>query len=448
MTADRFEKPESKLVELKEELPQKNQIIKTCVAFANGAGGDLIIGVEDQTLKIKGISNETQEKLLNEITHSIIDSTSPSILPEIFFQKKGNHTIGVIRIYSGMKPPYFLKKEGLPKGVYIRVGASNRRASEEHLEELSRQRQKISYDEEPSNYEINKLNKQLVLEAYEKKLNSTQMLNEKILVRNVRSPNSYWITRAGILFFCDQPDLEIPESIIIISQFKGNKGREIIRTQELSGPIPQILGDSLQLLTLWMENQFSITKTGQLKGDLPVPIEALREAIVNALVHRKYSIPGAIKIALYENRLEIFSPGSFPGMISIDHLGDGTSYLRNPLIAKFARRMRLVEKMGSGIKLIFDSCREAQIKKPLYQEDGDFVKIIFSFEKQKQIEQPIDDFIRNLANKNKVIRIREIVKLLEISRNTATRKMNKLVKQKEFIRIGKGAGTYYVPVKK
>ncbi len=78
-----------------------------------------------------------------------------------------------------------------------------------------------------------------------------------------------------------------------------------------------------------------------------IPQIAIREAIINALVHRKYSIPGAIKIALYDDRLEIFSPGNFPGLVDVNNLGDGTTYLRNPHLVMLARKMKLVEKLGS-----------------------------------------------------------------------------------------------------
>ncbi len=94
----------------------------------------------------------------------------------------------------------------------------------------------------------------------------------------------------------------------------------------------------------------------------------MREAVMNALIHRKYTIPGATKIALYADRLEIFSPGGFPGLVSVSNLGDGTTYLRNHVVANIARKMKLVEKIGSGIRLIFDSCRDAGLKRPRYEK--------------------------------------------------------------------------------
>lgn len=155
-----------------------------------------------------------------------------------------------------------------------------------------------------------------------------------------------FIYSGNFIFFSKSPELVIPEAIVICTQFKGTKGRNIIRSQEITGPIPQLVEKSLNLVISWLETNLEISKSGQLQGTTPVPDIALREAIINAVIHRKYFIQGATKIAIYENRIEIFSPGEFPGLVSIDNLGDGTTFLRNPALAKLARKSKLVEKLG------------------------------------------------------------------------------------------------------
>ena len=145
--------------------------------------------------------------------------------------------------------------------------------------------------------------------------------------------------------------------------------------------------------------------------------------------------------AFDEDRLEIFSPGSFPGLISVENLGDGTTFLRNPTVAMLARRYKLVEKLGSGIRLIFDSCAKAGLRKPTYSEDGDFVKLTFFFE--YELEEKLDDTqkIIKLGQQMKELRIKDILERVDISRNTATRKINALIEKGIFERKGKGAGT-------
>ncbi len=119
----------------------------------------------------------------------------------------------------------------------------------------------------------------------------------------------------------------------------------------------------------FIEKNYRLQKT-KLSADSPVPEVALREAIVNALVHRKYSLACSVKIAVYDNRVEIFSPGCFPSTISPQNIGDGSTFLRNPLLAKFARKLKLIEKLGSGIPTMISSCKEAGIKPPEFSENG------------------------------------------------------------------------------
>ena len=97
------------------------------------------------------------------------------------------------------------------------------------------------------------------------------------------------------------------------------------------------------------------------------------------LLHRKYWVLGAVKIALYDNRLEIFNPGNFPGLVDTNNLGDGTTYLRNPNLVRIARRFGIIEKLGTGIKLILESCKKADLKAPEFIEGADSVKIVFHF---------------------------------------------------------------------
>ncbi|OGT98659.1 MAG: hypothetical protein A2298_04850 [Gammaproteobacteria bacterium RIFOXYB2_FULL_38_6] len=269
------------------------------------------------------------------------------------------------------------------------------------------------------------------------------MLADKLITHAVTHQNHYLPTVAGTLLFCKNPEDFIPESVIICTRFEGTTGRNIIQTEEVTGNLEKQADVSFKLIKAWLSKNYTLHAM-KLKSQLPVPSEALREAIINALIHRKYSIPGAIKIALYDNRLEIFSPGCFPGLVDINKLGDGTTYLRNPTLARIAHKMGLVEKLGSGIRLIFDSCRKMNLKKPIYSEEGDFVKITFYFQHEKNAHQSDEENILKLIRIKKEITVREVMRQLNISRNTVTRKMNRLLKQNKILRIGNGPSTYFI----
>ncbi len=433
---------ESKILEFKETIPAFKKLVKTCIAFANGAGGEIVIGVEDKTRSIVGITERDRDRLYEDFPNSLYDSVSPVLIPQIYEKNIGEKQMIIIKIYPGTIKPYFLKQEGIPNGVFIRVGTSTRKANDEIVEDLSREQRRITYDEESSGIPATVLSDKLLEKFYGNDLSERRLLADKVLVRNTASSNEFNVTVGGILMFCDFPEEYIPESMIICTRFSGKKGRSIIQSVDLQGPIPSLADSAYSLVSEWLEREYSLRGL-RLKGSMLIPGEALREAIVNALVHRKYSIPGAIKIGLFEDRLEIFSPGSFPGMISLYNLGDGTTFLRNIVIAKIARKMRLIEKLGTGIRLIFDSCKKAGLKAPEYNEDGDFVKINFFFQQAAALEPMSTNSILSILEKDEILRPRDLVNRFDISRSTISRKLNQLVKEGILERTGKGAGVFY-----
>lgn len=182
----------------------------------------------------------------------------------------------------------------------------------------------------------------------------------------------------------------------------------------------------------------------KLVGTAIIPEVALREAIVNALLHRKYSIPGSVKIALYDNRLEIFSPGNFPGLVDMNNLGDGTTYLRNPNLARNARRFGIIEKLGTGIRLILESCKKAGLKKPEFIEGADSVKVIFHFLPDEEKFSLEEDKLLALFNMREEVKVEDVQTYLNVSRNTATRRLTQLLENGHIKRIGKGPAVRYV----
>lgn len=132
---DQIKNGESKTLELKEKLPDNKSIAKTVIAFANTAGGKIIVGINDK-LKITGVEANNVYSLKDKIAFVIFDSSSPDILPEIYTININGKLLLVIEIFRGNLMPYFLKSEGKSDGVYIRVGATNRKASPQIIEEL------------------------------------------------------------------------------------------------------------------------------------------------------------------------------------------------------------------------------------------------------------------------------------------------------------------------
>lgn len=442
----KFQYPEreSKLLEFKEKISSFPNLLKTCVAFANGIGGRIIVGVKDNNREIVGIDETTRNRIYDEFPNSLYDATSPGLLAEIYEKRFDDVSVIIIEIPSSIKKPVFVKSEGTPKGVYLRAGSNTRRASDEYIQELIRENKRLHYDEEIVQEKIEILSERKIKQVYGK-FNLEQLVAEKVVSQSSVNLEKYYPTITGILMFSETPHLYIPEASIQCTRFGGTEGRNIIQTEEIQGSLEKQLDLSFNLINSWIGRDYRLLKT-TLKGRKLVPEQALREAIANALIHKKYWIPGSIKIALYDNRLEIYNPGNFPGLFNVKNLGDGTTYLRNPSLARVARRFGIVEKLGTGIKLILESCHKAGIRNPEFVEGADSVKVIFNFlplEDKKSTD--MEKLLALFRMKNEV-KVEDVEKYLNVSRNTATRKLNQLIKLDKIKRLGKGPAVIYMPL--
>jgi len=432
---------ESKALEFKSQLPKFINLIKTCVAFANGAGGQIIIGIDDKSRGVIGVDEKTRDRIYNEFPNSLYDATTPGLLAEIHEKRFNDESVIIIEIPFSFRKPVYVKSEGPIAGVYLRAGSNTRKANEEYIEELVREDKRISFDEETIHADLDILSPSLLKNIYHV-YDTGRLVTEKLIARAATHSKKH-PTVTGVLTFCETPHLYIPEAIVQCSRFSGVDGRDIVQSEEIYGNLAKQAQVSFELIRSWLLREYQLFGIS-LKGKTIIPEVALREAIINALIHRKYWIAGATKIALYDNRLEIFNPGNFPGLFDINDLGDGTTYLRNPNLAKIGRRFGLIEKLGTGIRVIMDSCRHAGLRKPEYIEGADSVKIIFYFMPAEDASTSYDEKLLALFNMHNEVKLRDVEMYLNVSRNTATRKLNPLIKAGKIVRIGKGPAVKYL----
>jgi ATP-dependent DNA helicase RecG len=437
-----YSERESKSLEFKSQLPHFHNLTKTCVAFANGMGGKIIIGVDDKTRQVIGVNDVTRNRVYDEFPNSIYDATSPGLLVEIYEKRFNDLSVLIIEVPSSIKKPVFIKSEGTPNGIYLRAGSNTRKASQEYVEELMRENKRMYFDEEIIHADVNILSKNLLGTIF-KRASAQRLITEKIISPSTVQGKKYFPTIAGVLAFCETPEEYIPEAIVYCTKFRGVDGRTIVQSEEISGCLENQIETSFELIKSWLMREYKLLGA-KLKGETIVPEVAVREAIINAVIHRKYWIAGATKIALYDNRLEIFSPGNFPGLFDLSHLGDGTTYLRNPNLARIARRFGIIEKLGTGIRLILESCQKAGIKEPEFIEGADSVKVIFNFLPAEKHLLLGDEKLLALFKIYHEIKLPEVEQYLKVSRNTATRKLNALIKLGKIYREGKGPSVRYI----
>lgn len=442
----KYPETESSVLELKREIPKYDQIIKTIIGFSNQHGGKLIVGVANNG-EIVGISEEEAVVAMESLSKSIYEASTPAILPLVYIQRIGEKTLLIIEVSSGGNKPYYRKSEGLEKGTYIRLGPNTLRANIELIEELKWQARGKSYDTLPiyqtSELDLNEKEiKHFIQERKERKKEkiTRELLSSYYLICSEHS--STYATIAGILLFGKQPQHFLSEAFIICTHFKGKEGREAIATIDCTGTLFDQFQTAFNFIVSRLSRSFSI-KGAKRQELLEIPEEAIRESLLNAIAHRNYHIPSSIKVAIYDNRIEIFSPGSFPAPLNLENLKLGISYIRNIAICKALREAGYIEKLGSGLPTIFKSYEERKLKEPAVIEGENFIKYILPREHAENT--PVDtDSIFDLFNTATKITISDVIQHLRISRTSAGRKLDELIQQGKIEKVGKGRGCSYI----
>lgn len=448
MNIYRYPGEESALLEFKREVPKKEQIIKTIIGFCNQKGGKLILGVEDDRTVV-GLPEDQINKLLESLDHSIYEACYPPIIPLISTQLFGDKTVLIIAVSSGMSKPYFRKSEGMEKGTYVRVGRSTVHATPAMIEELKWQSHRIDFEKLPVyNAPLSTLDNQLIQDFLDNRKNQASAKVTQDVLRSyslaVEEHSELFPTYAGILNFGKSPQLYLSEAMIIVSHFRGIEGRDAIASIDCEGTLLNQFQQAHHFVLTRLSRSFSIT--GIVRDErLEIPEVAFREALLNLLIHRNYHIPAPSKISIYDNRLELFSPGNFSGPIEQDQLLKGLTYLRNPAICKIFREMGLVEKMGTGFINIFKSYEAWGLEKPQIIEGANFIKCILprgSTQAPSTKIQTEDDILTLFYSQNEIT-AQDVVNKFSISRATAQRWLNSLIKKHLIERIGRTRNLRY-----
>ncbi|MBA2728662.1 MAG: putative DNA binding domain-containing protein [Parachlamydiaceae bacterium] len=444
----RYPASESSLMEFKREVPKNDQIIKTIIGFCNQKGGKLILGI-DNDRTIVGIREDQIDKLLESLDHSIYEACYPPIIPLISTQVFGEKTILIISVSSGMSKPYFRKSEGIEKGTYIRVGRSTVRANPAMIEELKWQSHRIDFEKLPVyNAPISTLDNQLIQTFLDNRKNQASAKVTQDVMRSysllVEEHSELFPTNAGILNFGKSPQFYLSEAMIIVSHFRGVEGRDAIASIDCEGTLLNQFQQAHHFVLSRLSKSFSIK--GVIRDEkLEIPEVAFREALINLLVHRNYHIQAPSKISIYDDRLELFSPGDFSGPIELDQLLKGLTYLRNPSICKIFREMGLVEKMGTGFLNIFKSYEIWGLEKPQIIEGANFIKCILprrSSQPTSEKEQTEEGILALFYSQNEITN-QDVVNRFSISRATAQRWLNSLIEKRLIERTGKTRNLRY-----
>lgn len=358
---------ESKTLEFKENAYSKERLLASIIALANTSGGKIIIGVQDKTKNIVGIRNPyTEEERLASL---ICDSIAPFLLPTIEILPWRDTHILIIDVPLSALRPHYLASKGLEKSTYVRVGSTNRLADIYLIESLKRSVSAHSYDEEAYlRAEVDDLDKQTIEEAFRlfrSPLETRDLLSLGILTK---SHGNTCPTIGGLLFFGIEKERFFPDAWIQAGCFQGFNKSVILDSQTIQTHFHEIVNQSLNFIRRNLRVGLRIEDVAH-EEYWEIPRIALRETILNALIHTDYGLQGApLRISIFDDRIEIENPGLLPYGLTIEDIQAGFSKLRNRVIARIFRELKQTEQWGSGIQRIMKTCGDAGLEPPLFEE--------------------------------------------------------------------------------
>lgn len=361
-SAGRVIEVEGKTLEFKRDLSSPTKPLRTVVAFANSAGGRLVIGVNDDG-SVSGVEDPLAEE--ERITSLITDRISPQIVPGIDIVTLGEATVLVVDVPLSTRRPHFMKDQGPESGVYVRLGSSTRQADSALVAELERNARGVAFEDLPeSRATLGDLDLEGLSELRGRQTGVDDLI---ALGLAVKQGGEIVPTNAGILAACDDPTRFLPSAWVQCGRLRGPSGTDIFDQTEVHGPMPRAVDKVMEFL---LKHAFKTAVFGEVKRRdvYSIPVEAIREVVVNSLVHANYAERGTpIRVGFYDDRIQVDSPGLLlPGM-TVESMRRA-SRLRNPSLARIFREAGIMEQWGTGVQRVFEQVAEAGLPEPRVEE--------------------------------------------------------------------------------
>jgi ATP-dependent DNA helicase RecG len=423
---------ESKTVEFKREYSE--EIKKTVTAFANTDGGKIYIGINDDG-SVYGIN--VIDDVLLKVTNTIRDSIRPDItmFTETEVEQIDGKFILIITIQRGTKRPYYIVGKGIrPEGVFVRQGSSTVPSTETAILNMIKETSGDRYEDARS------INQQLTFNEA-----SAYFAKKKISFTDINKKTLHLIGEDGMytnlaLLLSDQCTHTIKLAV-----FEGEKKAIFKERREFSGSVLRQIEETYDFI-----DRFNSTRAefiGLDRIDMrDYPSEAIRESLLNAIVHREYAYSGSILISIFDNRLEIVTIGGLVNGISLDDIMLGISILRNQHLATIFYRLKLIEAYGTGIPKIMNSYDEYKDKPQIETTDNAFKVILPNTNSKTFSLAPRLDNVLNerekqvlsLFNENRFIIRSDVEMVAGVSQSTAITLLRNMIEKGLIKKIGSG----------
>ncbi len=422
-----------------------DDIKKEIIAFANCDGGTVYVGVADDG-KVLGVENADECAL--QISNMVRDAVKPDVTMFIHYEtlECDGKAVVAVNIQRGTNRPYYLAKKGLrPEGVYVRQGYSSVPATDTAIRQMIKETDGDSFEN------MRSINQALTFEATKKEFEKRNVVFGQPQMQTLKIVSADGIyTNLGLLLS------EQCLHTIKVAVFEGINQNVFKDRREFSGSLMQQLNDVYDYIDF--HNQTHATFRKLLRIDTrDYPEVAVREALLNTLVHRDYSFRASTLISIYDDRIEFVSIGGLLPGLELDDLMMGVSVCRNPHLANVFYRLQLIEAYGTGMKKIMGAYANALVQPKIKTTNNAFKIILPNVNFTPKAAEVHKDFEKaaNLAldsNEEKVLQFlrehlmitrKETQTLLEVSQSTAGRILKSMVDSGRIKQIGGSRTTRY-----
>ncbi len=345
------------------------------VAFSNGNGGKIIVGVSDEGI-IVGLTKEDIHRLNQLISNAASQHVRPAINPTTQNLLTDSGLLLIIDIPAGINKPY--QDNG---GVFwVKNGADKRKAtSREEIQRLFQSSGLLHADESPANgltladLDMDYFSK-FFQQRYGESLQQQQLPLEQI-IENMNIGKNGVLNITGALLFANNPSVRLPAFIVKAGCFPGTNiaVNSYIDSRDITGKLADVFQQTINFIFANIHH-IQGDQTVNSVGMPEIPRIALEEIIANALIHRDYFISASIRVFIFDDRVEIISPGHLPNNLTVENIKAGNSNARNPVLASFANQILPYRGYGSGIIRAFEAYPSIEI---IDDKDGNLFKVIF-----------------------------------------------------------------------
>lgn len=416
-----------------------DEVKKTVIAFANTAGGKIYIGVDDDRSAV-GVSDP--DDVMLKCSNAIRDAIRPDITMFVNYSVEtiANKQVVVIDVQRGTSIPYYLESKGIrPVGVYVRQGASSVPASETAILKMIKETDGDKYENARS------IQQELTFNSAKKEFETDSVSFNEQTMRTLKLISDDGVyTNLGLLL-SDQCPHTIKAAV-----FEGTNKFVFKDRAEFNGSLLEQINSAYEYI-----NRYNRTRSefeGIHRIDIrDYPVEAIREALLNSVVHRDYAFSASILISIFDDRIEIVSIGGLVRGITKDEIFMGLSVQRNEALANVFYRLNLIEAFGTGISKIFRLYEGFNVKPSIETSDNAF-KIILpntvSAKEMISVAKPkrslTDDDILQAFRRTGVVTRSGIEEYANISQASASRIVRRLLNEGKITKIGNGKSSRYI----